>query len=971
MSLPFSHYKAQIPPSAAETAAEAYKQVFTINRMFSPHADVAFQQLEQLGAGGAGVVYKVRDLRFDREAALKVLIDNSDKRAVKRFLREVSITARLEHPCIPPVYESGQGSNGCFYMLMKRVDGETLKKRIRAVHEAPNPAKTEIEELLRILIKVGEAIGYAHSKGILHRDLKPENIMVGAFGEVFVMDWGIARDMSESADSWLAYGEEQTWRAELSNAGRTQVGTILGTPGYMSPEQAEGIAADEQSDVFALGVILCEMLTGVSPIEGASPVAKVMATFEGQIRSPRSIKPAVSKEVNSIACKALSFEISKRTSSASHFVSDLKSFLAGETVVAHEYSVFSTLLRVINRHPTLILLSIMILALFTTGLVLVAEIQRSKANRERGLRVSAEKEAQLKIAEKEKAAAEGAARTAKTIISSFTQARYSARRGRPKATVMKLLDDGLQAAKHSYEALLSAASICEDGGLDDQQRQFLLEAESAFPPAWEALFARHRLEFRQHVDEPKYFTDAMDKLSEMSAKYVVENEYTLFVRSLRLEKEGKVEEAIEALQAIEKYSIAFPEALNNLGRFYTNQQKWDQALDCYERALKLAPKMLYVYYNRARLHGLRNMPKKAIADCNRALDIQPSHGMTLKSRGRFKLLLGESQGAKNDFERALESTPKDAYLYFLIGLADLELDRLRDALNAFNNALAIDSKNVSALWKRAQVYQTLGRNDDAEKDYSKALTIDPDFVPAIVDRALILYKKNDYWGAIIEGNRALKIEAGNVKALYCRGVSYLKLFKHSKALRDFEAILVIQKRDPIAFSDRGLAYQGLGDLEKAMADFNTSYEIDPKGVSNLLNRAALNYELKRYVKVVEDCETGIKIDPRAYKIFLQLAMAQCRQQLFERALKNCRRAKKLSPNDPIVLYNYTCILSLRAAGLSKTDLQAQRDLELAAASLSKAIEFGFSSWDGILNDTDLKSLRESKFFKEVEALRGK
>jgi WD40 repeat protein len=212
-----------------------------------------YRVLREIARGGMGRVLAAHDLTLDREIALKILRPGAD---ADRFVRESKITARLPHPGIPPVHALGRLADGSPFLAMKLIAGQTLNAELKT---ADRP------RLLQAFTQVCQAVGYAHSRGVIHRDLKPANVMVGAFGEVQVMDWGLART-EHIADPTVAAPEEFA----SPQPSQTQAGTVLGTPEYMAPEQARGEAADARADVFALGGILCKILTGQPPFGGES-----------------------------------------------------------------------------------------------------------------------------------------------------------------------------------------------------------------------------------------------------------------------------------------------------------------------------------------------------------------------------------------------------------------------------------------------------------------------------------------------------------------------------------------------------------------------------------------------------------------------------------------------------------------------------------------------------------------------------
>ncbi|HEX3148468.1 MAG TPA: serine/threonine-protein kinase, partial [Gemmataceae bacterium] len=234
-----------------------------------------FECREVLGVGGMGVVYRAYDQRLDREVALKTVRPElaSSPRVERRFQREMRIAAQLQHPCIPAVYCYGSLQDGRPYLAMKLIRGQTLSQLLK---ERSN-AIADLTWFVQIFKQVCHAVGYAHTQGVAHRDLKPQNVMVGAFGEVQVMDWGLAKKVgnlepADRVDGASATSAVSVPLAEYGDEGfsGTRFGTACGTLMYMPPEQVDGepSAVEPRSDVFALGAILCQILTGVTLYTG-------------------------------------------------------------------------------------------------------------------------------------------------------------------------------------------------------------------------------------------------------------------------------------------------------------------------------------------------------------------------------------------------------------------------------------------------------------------------------------------------------------------------------------------------------------------------------------------------------------------------------------------------------------------------------------------------------------------------------
>jgi serine/threonine protein kinase len=239
---------------------------------------------EEIDHGGMGRILRVRDEDFGRPLAMKVLLNRS-RDLEERFEREARMTGLLQHPGIPPVHARGRLDDGRPYFVMKLIQGKSLQALLR---QRPSPA-ADLPRFIAIFEQICQTVGYAHSRGVIHRDLKPANIMVGAFGEVQVMDWGLAKLVqSDSTDHESVGPAPETiheLRRTVTKGDGTQAGAIMGTPNYMPPEQARGEVAclDARADVFGLGAILCEILTGAPPYRGSDALAVACQAALGEL----------------------------------------------------------------------------------------------------------------------------------------------------------------------------------------------------------------------------------------------------------------------------------------------------------------------------------------------------------------------------------------------------------------------------------------------------------------------------------------------------------------------------------------------------------------------------------------------------------------------------------------------------------------------------------------------------------------
>lgn len=294
----------------------------------------------EIGRGGMGTVYTAIDEVLGREVAIKVSNTVASGAFERRLAAEARILARLEHPGIVPVHDVGRLADGRLFYVMKRVQGRTLTEYLRQ--------DSDLSERLRIFERLCEAVAFAHARRIVHRDLKPDNVMIGSFGEVMVMDWGVAKVRGDE-DEMRAPREGEPVHAAIETVGaRTTAGTVLGTRGYMAPEQADGNThpVDERADVYSLGAILLALLMkDEAAIQTGLPPTTTLAAV-----------PSIPKPLRSICTRALAANSLDRYSSASQLGEDVMRYRAGRSVHAHRENAVERAARLAKTYRTPILL---------------------------------------------------------------------------------------------------------------------------------------------------------------------------------------------------------------------------------------------------------------------------------------------------------------------------------------------------------------------------------------------------------------------------------------------------------------------------------------------------------------------------------------------------------------------------------------------------------------------------------------
>lgn len=294
-----------------------------LSRYFANNFD-RYTEFVPLSKGGSGLLQTCRDMNLGRTVVMKVLHKQlaRHEHMQARFLREARVTAQLQHPNTVPVYEIGTDREGCLYFTMKRVEGDTLRDILekQSLGDQTMIDKYNLDRLLGVVIQVCNALAYAHAHGVVHRDVKPENILIGTFGEVMLLDWGVAK-------VWAM--DDEPDQADVEHQQLTDVGQRPGTPLYMSPEQVRGgNEIDARTDVYSIGVVLYEILTLKEPLRGE----RVTETFE-MIVKETPIPPAertpnrqIPRVLAAITMKALEKEPEDRYQTMPELIDALRDF---------------------------------------------------------------------------------------------------------------------------------------------------------------------------------------------------------------------------------------------------------------------------------------------------------------------------------------------------------------------------------------------------------------------------------------------------------------------------------------------------------------------------------------------------------------------------------------------------------------------------------------------------------------------
>lgn len=264
-----------------------------------------YQVIERIGGGGMALVYRAHDILLNRNVAIKVLRNQfvHDEEFIRRFRREAQSAASLSHPNVVSIYDVGQ-EDEVHYIVMEYIEGKNLNEIIK------ERAPMQVDESVRIASQICDALDHAHMNQIIHRDIKPHNILIGRNGRVKVTDFGIARAVTSTTI--------------------TQTGSVVGSVHYFSPEHAKGVTTGEKSDLYSLGIVLYQMLTGVLPFLGESPISVALKHLQEEFEEPRLLNPLIPQSVENVILKSMRKNPEERYQSAKQMLQDLETCLLPE-----------------------------------------------------------------------------------------------------------------------------------------------------------------------------------------------------------------------------------------------------------------------------------------------------------------------------------------------------------------------------------------------------------------------------------------------------------------------------------------------------------------------------------------------------------------------------------------------------------------------------------------------------------------
>jgi serine/threonine protein kinase/Tfp pilus assembly protein PilF len=735
-----------------------------------------------------GKVYRALDKKLGEEVALKLINPDIalDKRTLDRFSNELKIARKISHKYIGRMYELMEDESTHF-ITMEYVSGEDMRSFIH------RSGRMAVGTTLRIASQVCEGLDEAHKLGVIHRDLKPSNIMIDKHGNAKVMDFGIARSQKAK--------------------GLTGVDVIIGTPEYMSPEQAEAKETDPRSDIYSLGIVLYEMLTGQLPFEGDTPLSIAMK-HKGEIpKDPKELNPQIPDHLNNLILKCLEKEKEERFQSAEDLIAELDSLERDIPTAQREVPLRKPL------SSKEITVSFNLKKLFIPGLILAVLIITALIF----WPLLPQREAPL-----------------------FES-------GRPSIAVLPFDDLSQEKDQEAFclgfaESLLNAFHKIEDLRIPAKTSSFSFKGpEQNLAEIGEKLDvatvlmgsvqkAENRIRVRAQlvkaVDASILWSNQFD--SEMDDIFSIQDQITLeIVKELKGtllggEKENLTKRYTENAEA---YNLYWQ------GRFYwekRTEEGFNKAVDYFEQAIELDPNYALAYVGLAYTYGTFagygflsldevNARIKTLLEKALAIDDEIAEAHTLKAQMTYVYGL-DWEEAEKEFKLAIQLNPNSMYAHLWYAIYLGKIGRMDNALEELTSAYELDPLNIVVNYGMGAGNAWARRYDEAKKAFEKTLSMDPNFVPAYGGLAAIYLQQSKYEEALEGLDKARELSKGsNPDLLSLRGMIHAKSGNRMEAEKALRELLDLSQQRHVSSHLFASLYMALGQKDQAFDWLDKAY----------------------------------------------------------------------------------------------------------------------------------------------------
>jgi serine/threonine-protein kinase len=829
------------------------------DQMLPPDATGRYQLLGEIARGGMGAVFKGRDADLGRDVAVKVLLEAHAGRVelARRFVEEAQIAGQLQHPGVVPVYELGVCPDRRPYFAMKLVEGRTLAALLR---ERPDPSHDR-PRFVGVFLKVCEAVAYAHARGVIHRDLKPSNVMVGSFGEVQVIDWGLAKVLARggAADEAAPDDAGLIRTARSSGAGTpvgsdTQAGRVLGTPAYMSPEQARGEVdrLDERCDVFGLGAVLCEVLTGKPPYAGTAGSDQYRLAERADLADAcaRLDGCGADTELTGLAKRCLAPEPAARPRDAGAVAAELTRYLDGvaERLRRAEVERAEALVRAAGerkrRRLTAALAAAAVLLLAGgSGGWLWLQHERHQRDAERAHRREL---------------------TGRTVERWLTEADLLGRQAR--------WAEALAAAGRAEELL------AEQDPAEPPERARRLRADLAMAQRLEGIRLAHAGRMRN------------DQFDYAAASAAFADAFRAYGIDLTALDPAAAADRVAASPIKDPLVAALDEWARSLreddratmGRVLAVARRADPD-DWRNRFRDLLARP-----DRAALEELAGRPE--------AGDLPPATAALLADA---LARAGAVPRAVAVLRRAQQSHPADFWLNHELAFYLMTLEPAPDeeALGFYRAALALQPDSPGTHYNLGNALSPLGRPDEAEAAYRRAIELQADYSYPHNNLGALLRQRGRSEEAVAEFRRAVAAQPGNANARQNLAATLDDLGRREEALAARQALVKLRPTSAADHDGLGTACYRLGRLDEAIAEFRRAVELGPGEPGYHSNLGLALTEAGRYDEAVAALDNAVRLAPGSAAAHKNRGLALARKGDLPGAVAAWREAVRLRPDD--------------------------------------------------------------------------
>ncbi|HEV7743566.1 MAG TPA: protein kinase [Pyrinomonadaceae bacterium] len=879
-----------------------------------------YRIIDQLGEGGMGVVYLAEDTTLGRRVAMKFL-STTTKEYRARFLREARAVSALSHPNIATVFSYGETDDCKPYIVMELIEGQPLNEILR---EGSLP----LPEAVRIVSYIAEALGEAHRKGVVHRDVKPSNVIVTERGQVKVLDFGLAKQISEQA----TIGGDSAQKTLPSTTTRSDV--IVGTPLYLSPEQATGRAIDGRSDLFALGAVLYECITGQSAFGGGSVIEIGAQVIHVTPTIPSKLNDHIPPELDRITMKAIEKKADARYQSADELVADLQRLLPSLADDGYRRGRMTESLR---KQPT---------GSVTALTTLIEPFRRPGPNV--GIFI-------LAI-------------VAVALFSWFAFRWWKPAPYKPSSTTQAWYDQGTDALRNG--AYLQATVALEQAVASDEK--FAL-AHARLAEAWFEL---------DYGDKAK---DEMLRVQSVAPDHSrLAKSEALYLEAINATVSQHFPEAVPYYSELAKLAPDEPQVYVDLGRAYEKNEELKKALESYLEATKRNPQYATAFLRTGNIYARQLEQANAVAAFDRAETIYKAGGNfegqaeVSFQRGFLFDKVGKLAESRQHLTRALQlaKTTNNDYLQVktLQKLGDIEVENgsIADGRNYMLEALTLaQNKSIDNLVKRGLIdlgnsYLVERKNLEAEEYFQQSLKLSlaqkdarnaarahlslasaaaqegkSDQVITLVEQALPFYQQGGYQKEMLQALALFaraKVQKGEYDAAWPAFEQVLKL---AQQLGD-------QAQEGLAHEDLGLLLLKWSRHPEALQHFDETYRIARlQGMKrnvylSLINRASSLWHLGRYDEARRALDEAAPFATQAEtapalaaNYFITLARIAMSERHFPEAITNSQRAFDLATPK-----SRTAIMATLTGGLARANSGSSDGRTKCEQAVQSARELG-------------------------------